>query len=53
MRQKGGEMMHELIREYGRGIVSAVTGVFVVGLLIYACRCIASYMAFFADLLMG
>lgn len=45
--------MQELVREYGGAIVSAIVGVFAIGLLIYACSCIASYMEFFADRMMG
>ena len=42
-----------MIKEYGRVMISAVTGAFVVGILVYACRCIGWYMACFADILMG
>lgn len=45
--------MQELIREYGGALLSAIVGMFAVGLLVYACFCIAAYMEFFADRLMG
>lgn len=45
--------MQELIREYGGAVLSAVVAVFAVGMLAYVCVCIASYMEFFADRLMG
>lgn len=45
--------MNELIREYGMAVVSAITGALAVGLLVYACMCIADYMGFFADWFMG
>lgn len=45
--------MQELIREYGKVIVSVIVGVFAVALLAYACVCIAAYMEYFADSLMG
>lgn len=49
----GGQGMREMIREYGRVILSAVTGMVLVGILVYACRCISLYMAYFDDCLMG
>lgn len=45
--------MQELIREYGGALLSAIVGMFAVGLLVYAYFCIAAYMEFFADRLMG
>lgn len=45
--------MNELIREYGMAVLSVITGTLAVGLLVYACMCIAAYMDFFADWFMG
>ncbi len=45
--------MSELIREYGAAMVSALVGALAVGLLVYSCVQIASYLEFFSDCLMG
>ncbi len=45
--------MQELIRDYGRIIVSVIMGVFAVGILAYTCVCMAAYMEFCSDCLMG
>ena len=45
--------MQELIRDYVRIIVSVIIGVFAVGILAYTCVCMAAYMEFFSDCLMG
>ncbi len=45
--------MQELIRDYGRIIVSVIMGVFAVGILAYTCVCMAAYIEFFSDCLMG
>lgn len=45
--------MQELMREYGRILVSVIAGVMAVGILVYACICMAAYFEFFADCLMG
>lgn len=45
--------MQELIREYGKVIVSVLAGMLAVGIVAYACVCIAAYMGYVADSLMG
>lgn len=45
--------MQELIREYGRVIVSVIVGVITAVILVYTCVCIAAYIEFFSDCLMG
>lgn len=45
--------MQDLIREYGRVMLSVLAGTVAVGILVYACAEIAIYLEFFADELMG
>lgn len=45
--------MSELIKEYGKILLSVMAGVLVIGVLGYAYKSIIVYMEYFADRLMG
>ncbi len=45
--------MQQLIKEYGRTAFAVLAGGLVTGLLGYACYCIAMYLSYFAEWLMG
>lgn len=51
--KRGGRRLQDLIREYGRVMLSVLAGTVAVGILVYACAEIAIYLEFFADELMG